>query len=460
MLKGDVLIVDDNPNNLAVLASILQASGYQVRVANSGRRALKLVDLEPPELVMLDVQMPEMNGYEVCAGLKNNERVKHIPVIFISALEDVADKVRAFEAGGADYVTKPFQAEEVIARVENQLRSSRLQRELEQKQEQLERQTAELERQNAELARKNGELLAAQRRTNLVFSALSEALPGTTLDGKYLIETRVGAGGFGTVYRAKQVDLDRPVAVKVFRPLSGNDSSDALERFRREGVAACRFTHPNAVTIMDFGITASGIAFLVMELLEGETLAAVLAREGALPLARVVEIVTPVANALAAAHASGIIHRDIKPENIFLQQTTMGEMVKVLDFGIAKMLEDGGSTNVHEITETGNVLGTPHYVAPERVLGEGYDGRSDVYSLAVVTYLMLTGSLPFTASKSGGAYAVALQHLVKTPRPIRDIDGSFPEDVERVVMNALSKEPTDRPTATEYGRALAKALSG
>jgi PleD family two-component response regulator len=131
MSSGDVFIVDDTPANLDLLAAILRDSGYDVRVANSGRRALRVVSAHPPDLVMLDIQMPEMDGYEVCRQLKADPATSAIPVIFISALDDVFDKVRAFRAGGVDYVAKPFQAEEVLARVETQLELVRLRRELE-----------------------------------------------------------------------------------------------------------------------------------------------------------------------------------------------------------------------------------------------------------------------------------------------------------------------------------------
>src|SRR5215210_4558464 len=151
MSAGDILIVDDTAANLDLLASILREQGYGVRVSNNGRRALTIVRANPPEIIMLDIQMPEMDGYEVCRELKADPATSAIPVIFISALDDVFDKVRAFKAGGVDYVAKPFQAEEVLARVECQLQLFRLRR--------------ELERSNEELVKKNAELVAEKQRT-------------------------------------------------------------------------------------------------------------------------------------------------------------------------------------------------------------------------------------------------------------------------------------------------------
>ncbi|MBL8152501.1 MAG: response regulator, partial [Blastocatellia bacterium] len=177
MGKGDIFIVDDNPNNLNLLAGILREQNYNVRIANSGRRALVAVKASIPELIMLDINMPEMDGYEVCRQLKTDPAIADVPVIFISALDDVVDKVRAFQVGGVDYVTKPFQTGEVIARVESQLKIFRLQKELE-------KSKLELERQNEELRRTNEALVQAQKRTDLVFSALSDILPGMIIDKK------------------------------------------------------------------------------------------------------------------------------------------------------------------------------------------------------------------------------------------------------------------------------------
>ncbi|MBK6424998.1 MAG: protein kinase [Blastocatellia bacterium] len=454
MHRGDIFIVDDNSNNLAVLAGILQDGGFQVRAANNGRRALAMVELDPPELIMLDVQMPEMNGYEVCVQLKANEASQSIPVIFISALDDVLDKVRAFEVGGVDYVTKPFHGREVIARVEAQLRLFRLQRELEQKQSELEEQARTLERRNAEL-------VAAQHRTDLVFSALSETLQGTVIDGRYRLESKIGSGGFGAVFRGTQIDLARLVAIKVFRPTPGNESPDSLERFRQEGIAACRFVHPNAVAVFDFGISSTGIAYLVMELLEGETLGRRLERESRIEPEKMAEIVEPLCEAHAEAHAAGIVHRDVKPENVFLHATRDGEVVKVLDFGIAKLFGDDVVDNARQLTDTGGLLGTPDYVAPERIMGEEFDGRADVYSVGVMMYQMLSGRLPHFGGVQGASpYAIALSHLTKEPYPLRRLVPDIPEDVEAIVMQAMSKVAAERLTAVELAAAMRRLAYG
>lgn len=466
MASGDIFLVDDNPNNLTLLYGILRNAGYQVRAASSGRRALETVSVYPPEIVMLDIQMPEMDGYEVCERLKASDATRDIPVIFISALDDVFDKVRAFGAGGVDYVTKPFQAAEVLARVESQLNLYRLRRELErnkleleEKQLALESANVELSRRNEDLQHANDELQRAQARTNLVFSALSDALPGTVLDGKYRLDEKIGSGGFGAVYRSTHIALDRTVAVKVLRPSPGNDTPEALARFRQEAVSTTRLNHPNAVTVTDFGVSSAGIAYLVMELLVGQTLKELLGEDCVLPIGRCVELLVPVAEALAAAHDAGIVHRDIKPDNVFIHRTDDGERVKVLDFGIAKLVGEGSGSEVQGITETGVILGTPDYMSPERLTGAPVDGRADVYSIGVLLYRMLVGQLPFHIEKGASPYAVALKLMIESPRPLREAAPDLPEAVERVILRSLAKNPEERPTAIEFARELERAAS-
>jgi ligand-binding sensor domain-containing protein len=317
--------------------------------------------------------------------------------------------------------------------------------------------TAELAKKNEELAQKNEELIKSHKRADKIFSALSDVLPGTVLDGKYQIENKIGSGGFGAVYRATHIVMKRPIAVKIFRPTAGNATAESLERFLLEAISTCRINHPNAVSVLDSGVSAEGIAYMVMELLEGQTLSSELRSKGRLLPVRCAEIILPICDVLSKAHAAGIIHRDIKPDNIFLHQTPEGEVVKVVDFGIAKLLDDVTSMDVHSLTAAGRMIGTPAYIPPERLDDKPYDGRADVYSLGVMIYQMLCGQLPFQTS-DGSFGALIYMHLTKKPKALREVNPDISEEVEKVVMRALAKDPEIRPNAKEFAQELTEAL--
>ena len=277
---------------------------------------------------------------------------------------------------------------------------------------------------------------------------------GTKLDDKYQIEERLGSGGMGVVYRARHVQMDRPVAIKVLRQQFVQDEA-ARVRFQIEARAAVLLRHPNALKVTDFGQTSEGCVYIVMELLEGRTLREILSREGPIETARAISIVLQASDAVAAAHNAGIIHRDLKPSNILVTQSAdQPAAVKVLDFGIAKLatdpLDDG--EDVANLAQRSSVIGTPRYMAPEQSNGTELTAAADVYSLGVILYEMLTGMAPFTGST---AAEIAQKHANDAPHPPREIVAAVPEDVERVVLRALEKQPQDRPAdAGEFRREL------
>jgi serine/threonine protein kinase/ligand-binding sensor domain-containing protein len=309
----------------------------------------------------------------------------------------------------------------------------------------------ELAAKNRELDRKNVALLASNERADRIFSAFTDVLPGSVLDDKYRIEERIGAGGFATVFRAQQLSLDRRVAVKIFRPSPGNDSAMALDRFRREGMSACRVNHPNAIQIFDSGISSDGIPYIVMELLEGRALSAEIRKRGGLSLRRALGIAIPVCEALAAAHEAGLIHRDIKPDNIFIARSSDGEVVKLLDFGIAKLMDasDPNSAN----TASAAFVGTPRYMAPERLSQSQYGEESDIYSLGVVLYEMILGRAPWPASPD--VFALVAQIVAGTVVPMEEL--GVPRAISAIVMRALSPDPEARVTAMELAGELSAA---
>lgn len=281
----------------------------------------------------------------------------------------------------------------------------------------------------------------------------ADPLLGQSLDDKYRLEARLGVGGMGTVYQGRHVFIDRPVAIKVLNPRFGEDEA-ARERFRREARASARLQHDNAVTVTDFGETAAGLVYIVMELLEGRTLREVIAKEAPLELARSVSIMLQASAAVAAAHDAGIIHRDLKPANIFIvQKSDVPLLIKVLDFGIAKLAVDSfDEDDVKMLTQIGAMIGTPRYMSPEQCDGLELTPAADVYSLGVILYEMLTGSAPFTGSTP---MAIAMKHASDAPRSPREIVAAIPEALERVVLHSLEKLPENRPgNADEFRREL------
>ncbi len=275
--------------------------------------------------------------------------------------------------------------------------------------------------------------------------------------GSYRITGQIGAGGMGAVYEAEHLLLGRRAAVKVLLPDRCSDK-DIVERFFNEARATTRIQHPGIVKIYDYGHLESGNAFIVMELLEGESLGTRLKREGHFTSTQAIAIARHIAGLLGEAHRHGIIHRDLKPDNVFLvpdPALPRGERAKVLDFGIAKLADDEDGTGLQ--TKTGTLMGTPVYMSPEQCRGAGaIDHRSDIYALGCVLYQMLCGRPPFIAEGSGEVIAA---HIHVEPSPVRVYESSIPPSLEKVVMKLLEKDVNERyQTMEEVIEALNEAV--
>jgi eukaryotic-like serine/threonine-protein kinase len=258
---------------------------------------------------------------------------------------------------------------------------------------------------------------------------------GITIAGRYLIEEVIGEGGMATVYAARHKLVDRPCAVKIMNPSFANNEV-VRERFRREAKAAQRLAHPNIIEIFDQGETGDGSIYLVMERLEGETLADLLDR-GPVPLERCLPILIQVARALARAHDLEVIHRDLKPENIFLATQDDGlQLVKLLDFGIARSMQDS------RLTGSGEVFGTPQYMSPERITSIDAGPAADLYAVGVMLFEMLTGHLPFEAKDVASFF---VKHLKEAPPSMRVHDPSVPGEIDELARELMAKDPKDRP---------------
>ncbi len=267
--------------------------------------------------------------------------------------------------------------------------------------------------------------------------------------GRYRIEALLGTGAMGEVYRAHDPAIDRLVAIKVVRPelVAGSGGAQLLERFRREARAAGRRFHPNIVAIWDFG-DDNGTPFLVMELVEGQSLDQLIKSSGPLAQARSVAIITQVLSALGFAHASGIVHRDIKPSNVMV---LAGDQVKVADFGIARL-------EASEFTIVGDLLGTPAYMAPEQLSGGPIDHRTDLFATGVILFEMLTGVKPFR----GKSITEIISFMEKRgPEDIRALNPAVPEAMKRVIGKSVAFDPAQRyADAAAFSRAVAEAMPG
>ncbi len=422
--RAHLLVVDDNEGNRDMLSRRLGKSGFNVEAVSSGREALERVAQGELDLVLLDVMMPGMSGLEVLKVLRERHSTTELPIIMATANSKSEDIVEALELGANDYVTKPIDFPIALARIESQLRQK----------------------------------LAAKPNGGDVGHTVGS---GTTLEGKYRLVESLGSGNSGVVYQATHLALEQDVAVKILHT-SGCASAEALARFRREGISTCLVKHPNAVSVLDFGITSSGTAYLVMELLDGRSLAELLGEldesRATLSVERCAEILRPICDVLTDIHKAGMVHRDIKPANVFLHRGRVGEVVKILDFGIAKLVGDAASGE--QLTGEGGIIGTPAYMAPERFEEIPYDGRADVYSVGVMLYRMLGGRVPFPAKE---LMAVAMQHLRETPPPLAQLNPDVSSEVETVVLQAMSKDMAERPGAAElmksFGRAMRRRVS-
>ena len=263
------------------------------------------------------------------------------------------------------------------------------------------------------------------------------------LDQRYELEELIGGGGMADVYKAKDRLLNRPVAVKILHEQFKQDK-EFIDKFQREAQAAARLSHPNIVNIYDVGV-ADGDHYIVMEYVPGRTLKDRIRQEGHLSVSESLRVAREIAEALAHAHANNLVHCDIKPHNILMMADGHA---KVADFGIARAVTES------TMTYSGNVVGSVHYFSPEQAKGTMITPKSDVYSLGVVLYEMLTGKLPFTGDNP---VSIAVKHLQEEPVPVRQLDPSIPPVVEAIVSKAMSKDPEMRPTSAELVQDISQA---
>ncbi len=481
-----ILVVDDIEDNRAVLDRRLARQGHAVTCASSGGAALELLAAQPFDLVLLDVMMPELDGFAVLERIKASPATRDVPVIMISALDDMASVVRCIEGGAEDYLPKPFDPVLLKARIGACLEKKRLRdRELAYLAE-VERlmaaarevETGEYrigalaevtargdelgrlarvfdgmaagvkareERLQGQLHDLRREIAAAQAAPAAEEGAgATRLVTGQVFAGRYEILKTLGAGGMGVVYRARDRELGEDVAIKLVHAELLHGDETAVQRLKAETRLARRISHRNVVRTHHFG-ECDGAYYVTMEFVEGMTLRQLMDTRGRLGVPAALAIGTQLAEALEVAHGQGVIHRDIKPQNLLLDAAGV---LKVMDFGIARLAEH---TTV--LTQAGMIVGTPAYMAPEQLLGEDVDGRSDLYAAGVVLYECLTGRLPFAAQSPISLIAKLLRD---DPVPPADLNPEIPRPLSALIVQLLAKKPEERAaTAGGLSRVLA-----
>ena len=476
--KARVLVVDDDEGNRDLLGRRLQREGYAVLTAAGGHEALALMAREPVDVVLLDVLMPDLDGLAVLERLKADPAMHDVPVIMISALDELSAIARCIEAGAVDYLPKPFEPVILRARLAASLAEKRFRDqerdlvralgvvteaasaveagayrpgqlgEVAQRGDAVGRLARVMDRMATEVGERErrlrgrvdllkGEITVARKTGDFAVSPENDRLrSGETFAGRYTIESVLGRGGMGTVYKARDSELGEVVAIKTLRPELVKDE-DSRERFKDEIRLTRRITHRNVVRTHDFG-EFDGLWYLTMEYVEGLTVRELLDVRGRLGVEPTLAIGIQLAESLVVAHGMGVIHRDIKPQNLLLDDAGV---LKVMDFGVARLAERTG----HH-TQAGLIVGTPMYMSPEQLSGEEVDARADLYSVGVVLFELLTGDLPISAGTVMGLFTKVLS---EPPKRAGELIPGVPPGLDELIGQLLAKEAADRvPSAS------------
>jgi CheY-like chemotaxis protein len=471
--KARVLVVDDDEGNRDVLARRLQREGYAVVAAAGGHEALALMAREPVDVVLLDVLMPDLDGLAVLQKLKTDPATHDVPVIMISALDELSAIARCIEAGAVDYLPKPFEPVILRARLAASLVEKRFRDqerdlaralgvvtaaasavesgaykagqlgEVAQRGDAVGRLARVMDRMATEVGERErrlrgrldllkGEITVARQTGDFAVTAEDDRLrTGETFALRYTIQSVLGRGGMGTVYKARDSELGEVVAIKTLRPEFLKDA-DSRERFKDEIRLTRRITHRNVVRTHDFG-ESDGLWYLTMEYVEGLTVRELLDVRGKLGVEPALAIGIQLAQSLVVAHEMGVIHRDIKPQNMLLDDAGV---LKVMDFGVARLAE---STAGH--TQAGMIVGTPMYMSPEQLTGEPVDARADLYSVGVVLFEILTGELPIKSPTVIGLFSKVISEPPKRPG---ELVAGIPPALDELVLQLLAKQAADR----------------
>jgi CheY-like chemotaxis protein len=406
---ANILLVEDYQDLAESLRKRLMMEKHSVEIAHAGSKAQHLIDTRVFDLIILDWDLPEKDGIDICREFRG--RGGETPIIMLTGKSEINSKTEGFEAGADDYLTKPFHPAELCARVK-----------------------ALLKRHSASHS------VAPNVTSTQVLTGGQQSLIGADLDEKLEIISLIGEGAMGFVYKAKHKLLNKIVAVKVLQPrLTQNPQS--LGRFQQEAKAIAALDHQNIIKLYDFSVSPGGLFYIVTEYIEGLSLAQAIRKLGPLPVDRCLPIFMQTADGLSHAHGKGIIHRDIKPSNLMLVPSTSFEILKILDFGLAKSCDNG--ENAMQLTQTGEVFGSPLYMSPEQCKGSPLDHRTDIFSLGCVMFEALTGQAPYIEE----SILMTMYKRTAEPAPrMRDVAPTLniPKEVELVVQTALQRDVNSR----------------
>jgi CheY-like chemotaxis protein/tRNA A-37 threonylcarbamoyl transferase component Bud32 len=463
--NATLLVVDDNEMNRDLLSRGLRRADYDVEVAKDGTGALEAIADRDFDLVLLDIMMPGVSGMEVLERIRENHDITDLPVVMVTAKVGSDVVSNAFELGANDYVTKPLEMEEVRARVETHL-------------EVRDKSASEPEEPREESGRGDFHRLSGleepttpndegrwycpecttvlvgqlERCNHCQFEQPEGGWPeigagefpflGRTIAGRFYLRRLIGSGHIGAVYHARDLDLSQAYAVKIVdvREREGDriDSSSLRERTRREAEILSRLSNPHVAKIHEVVEIEAGLFGLVMDYIDGETLAELIDREGSPPPLKALAFARQMAQGLYEAHEQGVVHCDLKPANFMVEQLPVrGEFLYILDFGISQFLQT-------EERGPNHYTGTPEFSAPEQIAPErDVDPRTDVYGLGGVLYYMVTGELPY---KNQEVSAVLQAHLNSPPPSIMDrvSSGRGYELLDQVIRSMMAKDVDDR----------------
>jgi len=397
-----ILVIEDDLALLETLKSFLETENFEVITAADGEKGLEEASREIVDLIVLDLGLPRIDGFEVCRRIRAQGNMT--PVIMLSGeKKDELDKATGLDVGADDYVVKPFGIKEFLSRI------------------------------NAVLRRTKPKV--EERRESYVPTRTLEIIPitlkkGSTIAGRYEVLEELGSGGMGRVFRVADKKIGEEVALKVLNPAVAADKK-TIERFRNELKIARKIAQRNVCRMFDLS-DEKGMLYITMEYVPGEDLKSLLIKTGQLAVEKTISIARQVCEGLAEAHGMGVVHRDLKPQNIMIDKEGKA---RIMDFGIARSLRRKG------ITEDGTIVGTPEYMSPEQVEGKETDQRSDIYSFGVILYEMMAGKVPFEGDST---LDVALMHKTEFPRDPREINPQIPEGMSRLILNCLEKNKEKR----------------